>query len=110
MGSGIDCLRRSREVDIMLRRGRGFALIELLVVIAMIATLAAILLPIFTAAKKSARRSVCISNVRQMGFALNMCVDNNSGRYPATRSATVHLVFPLRIIGTLPLRDHWPQA
>src|SRR5437870_6729880 len=51
---------------------RGFTLIELLVVIAIIAILAAILFPVFAQAREAARKSTCISNMRQVGMALLM--------------------------------------
>ena len=51
---------------------RGFTLIELLVVIAIIAILAAILFPVFAQAREAARKTACLSNMRQMGNALNM--------------------------------------
>jgi len=51
---------------------RGFTLIELLVVIAIIAILAAILFPVFAQARDAARKTACLSNMRQMGNALTM--------------------------------------
>lgn len=48
---------------------RGFTLIELLVVIAIIAILAAILFPVFARAREAARQSSCLSNLKQMGTA-----------------------------------------
>ncbi len=51
---------------------KAFTLIELLVVIAIIAILAAILFPVFAQAREMARRTVCLSNMQQIGLGCLM--------------------------------------
>lgn len=63
-------------------RFRGFTLIELLVVIAIIAILAAILFPVFAKAREAARKTTCISNLKQMGTAVMMYVQDYDETYP----------------------------
>ncbi len=58
----------------MRNRKTGFTLIELLVVIAIIAILAAILFPVFAQAKAAAKKTALISNVKQIGTAIQMYV------------------------------------
>ena len=64
------------------RQKRGFTLIELLVVVAIIGILAAILFPVFARARENARRTSCISNVKQIGLALTQYVQDYDSQYP----------------------------
>jgi prepilin-type N-terminal cleavage/methylation domain-containing protein/prepilin-type processing-associated H-X9-DG protein len=64
---------------------RGFTLIELLVVISIIAILAAILFPVFAQARDRARMTACVSNMRQIGSALMMYVQDYDETFPYIR-------------------------
>jgi len=61
---------------------RGFTLIELLVVIAIIAILAAILFPVFARARENARRTSCLSNLKQIGLGIMQYAQDYDERYP----------------------------
>src|SRR5688500_15272813 len=61
-----------------------FTLIELLVVIAIIAILAAILFPVFAQARETARKTVCLSNMKQIGLASMMYAQDYDEILPNT--------------------------
>ena len=65
---------------------RGFSLVELLVVIAIIAILASILFPVFARARENARRSSCLSNVKQIGLGFMQYFQDYDDRFPQTKA------------------------
>jgi len=70
---------------------RGFTLIELLVVIAIISILAAILFPVFARARENARRTSCLSNVKQLSLAVLMYLQDYDDTYPNVLVRTPNL-------------------
>lgn len=63
---------------------KAFTLIELLVVIAIIAILAAILFPVFAQAREKAREATCASNLKQIGIAMTMYVQDFDEQFPTS--------------------------
>jgi prepilin-type N-terminal cleavage/methylation domain-containing protein/prepilin-type processing-associated H-X9-DG protein len=70
------------------KTGFGFTLVELLVVMAILAVLAALLFPVFATAKKSAKRTDCMSNVKQILVAEQLYLGDFDQVYPQTRQAS----------------------
>lgn len=68
-----------------IRRSSAFTLIEILVVIAIVSILAAILFPVFASAKHSAKRAVCLSNMRQIGTAFMLYLNDYDDVMPDRR-------------------------
>jgi prepilin-type N-terminal cleavage/methylation domain-containing protein len=69
------------------RKLKGFTLVELLVVITIIAILAALLLPVLSAAKKRAQRTTCLDNLRQINLGVRMYADDSQDATPSPGSA-----------------------
>src|SRR5262245_45852549 len=69
------------------RRARAFTLVELLVVVGIIAILIAFLMPALSRARRYANQVACQSNIRQLGLAFLMFVNDNKGHLPACQGA-----------------------
>jgi len=71
-----------------------FTLIELLVVIVIISILAAILFPVFARARENARRSSCMSNLKQMGLAMVMYAQDYDDHLTALNLSNTGVILP----------------
>ncbi len=72
--------------EFVMYRRKGFTLIELLVVIAIIALLMSILMPTLGKARKMAKASMCMSNLKQWGTFFSMYTDDFNGKFMGGRN------------------------
>jgi prepilin-type N-terminal cleavage/methylation domain-containing protein/prepilin-type processing-associated H-X9-DG protein len=75
-GGGEDAVMKTG----ILKKNKGFTLVELLVVISIIALLMAVLLPALTKARKTAKRVICLGNLKQMVMGWMLYAENNDGK------------------------------
>lgn len=95
------------KINPLKQRLAGFTLIELLAVIAVIAILAAILIPALGKVRKQSWNAQSVSNLRQIGVALQMYTADNNGQFPVPRANpdspnSYHSVF--NWVGKKPIR------
>jgi len=92
---------------------RAFTLIELLVVIAIVAVIAAILLPVFQRVRENARRTACLSNLRQVTLGLLQYTQDADDRCPlyfsSLDSVTPGSRTPGHGNGTVPPYLYWNE-
>ena len=85
VATGVGLPGTRRGTPRLARAAPAFTLLELLVVMAVISILAALLFPLLGRAKESGRATVCLSNLHQIGIALQLYAQDNRNRLPYMR-------------------------
>src|SRR5688500_7916598 len=95
----------------MMSQKRAYTLIKLLVVIAIISVLAALLFPVFTQSREKARSTACLSNLKQLGIAYMLYVQDHDDLFPLnshapTRPGTHAFSPPPNLVATRSSAQH----
>jgi prepilin-type N-terminal cleavage/methylation domain-containing protein/prepilin-type processing-associated H-X9-DG protein len=85
---------------------RAFTLLEMLVTMTIVLVLSAILLPAAQSVRKKGRQVLCMSNLRQMGLALNMYREEHDDVYPPANVITLDLNYHQALAPYLRTQTH----
>jgi len=90
-----------------MHRRRAFTLIELLVVMAIISVLMGILLPSLSKARAQAKGAICMSNMRQIGFAANLYAEDWDSRIPRGTGGPIWFQVFMPYLAQQPINDDY---
>lgn len=96
VGSREKCGHNEMKVRRNVRTGAAFTLTELLIVLGIIALLSAITFPVFRAARASAHKGVCLSNLRQVNLATQLYISDYNDTFMLVNADANHFNNPYR--------------